>query len=461
MNRLEQIIRGGGCIGCGACDTAAKGTVPVVMNEYGQYQAEVSHAGSLSEENLNRALNVCPFSNADPNEDAIGKNLFGEECSHDFQIGYYKSLYIGHVAEEDFRAKGTSGGTITWMLTELLKQNLADAVIHVQKADRKTEKKLFKYAVSSSAEEVMAGSKSRYYPVEISEVMDIVRKVPGRYAFVGLPCFVKAVRRLMLIDPVIQGRIRFCIGLVCGHLKSSAFADCFAWQVGISPGELEQIDFRVKLPDRSAGDYGVYLCGAGKETVCPTREFLGANWGDNFFRYSACDYCDDVFAETADIVVGDAWLPEYEEDPKGTSVIAVRNSVIDALIRKAAAEKRLAFESSAPDRIAKSQAGGLRDRREGLAYRLYLKQSRKKWTPQKRVEPGKTGIPFSRRKIYQNRSTMGAASHVLWVTALQEGSFNVFEKGMHKMVARSKRYYSSPIKKCRGVIKKLRIRFFR
>jgi hypothetical protein len=58
MNRLEQIIRGGGCIGCGACDTAAKGAVPVVMNAYGQYQADVSHAGTLSEENLNRALNV-------------------------------------------------------------------------------------------------------------------------------------------------------------------------------------------------------------------------------------------------------------------------------------------------------------------------------------------------------------------------------------------------------------------
>lgn len=41
--------------------------------------------------------------------------------------------------------------------------------------------------------------------------------------------------------------------------------------------------------------------------------------------YKACDFCDDVFAETADIALGDAWLPEYVQDGNGTNVVVTRN----------------------------------------------------------------------------------------------------------------------------------------
>lgn len=31
----------------------------------------------------------------------------------------------------------------------------------------------------------------------------------------------------------------------------------------------------------------------------------------------ACNYCDDVFAECADVTCMDAWLPEYSQDHRG------------------------------------------------------------------------------------------------------------------------------------------------
>ena len=40
-------------------------------------------------------------------------------------------------------------------------------------------------------EEVLAGAKSRYYPIEMSKVMDFIKNNEGRYAFVGIPCFIK------------------------------------------------------------------------------------------------------------------------------------------------------------------------------------------------------------------------------------------------------------------------------
>ncbi|MGC9322644.1 MAG: Coenzyme F420 hydrogenase/dehydrogenase, beta subunit C-terminal domain, partial [Kosmotogaceae bacterium] len=61
-------------------------------------------------------------------------------------------------------------------------------------------------------------------------------------------------------------------------------------------------------------------------------DFYGYNWGYGFFKYKACDYCDDVVSETADVSVGDAWLPEYVNDSGGTNVVIVRNPVIKKII---------------------------------------------------------------------------------------------------------------------------------
>jgi len=238
----------------------------------------------------------------------------------------------------------------------------------------------------------------------------------------------------MEVDPAIKERVVFCIGLVCGHLKSKAFADCFGWQVGIPPGQLEEIDFRVKLTGRSAVDYGVYMRGAGHESTRPTRNLLGSNWGHNLFRYPACDYCDDVFAETADIAVGDAWLPAYEKDPAGTSIIVVRNPDLGGIVDKAIASGQLCFIGSIPDQIAASQGGGLRDRREGLAYRLYLKKRRHEWVPNKRVEPNNKIITRQRARIYIVRTKTGAASHRCWKEAVERKDFRIFRRCMHPYI---------------------------
>jgi coenzyme F420 hydrogenase subunit beta len=440
---IKQIVDGGYCIGCGACSAAVDDAIPIVMDKFGKYQAGASELDFLPEEDLQKAQAVCPFSDDGPNEDAIGENLFGADCFPDSRIGYYRDLYIGHVAEDDFRARGTSGGMITWVLTELLERREIDAVVHIKKIDNPDDGILFRYGISRTVEEIMDGAKSRYYPIEMSDVLKQIVQTPGRYAVVGLPCFIKAVRKLADIDPVIMGRVIYCIGLVCGHLKSKAFSECFAWQVGIPPGQLEEIDFRVKLPKRTAGDYGVFLRGAGKETTRPTRQFFGSNWGHNFFRYPACEYCDDVFAETADMVVGDAWLPKYERDPGGTSIVVARTMGLQELIELALKNGRLNLTSSTTDEVADSQAGGLRDRREGLAYRLLLKRKKKEWAPQKRVVPGRVGMSSRRCKIYKNRSAIGAASHGVWTNAVCGNSFEIFEAELRNLIVLNRRLNSS------------------
>src|SRR3546814_9958172 len=53
---------------------------------------------------------------------------------------------------------------------------------------------LFRYAVSHSAADLRARRKSTYYSTEMSEALSSIAGDGKRYAFVGVPCFVKAIR---------------------------------------------------------------------------------------------------------------------------------------------------------------------------------------------------------------------------------------------------------------------------
>jgi coenzyme F420-reducing hydrogenase beta subunit len=122
-NKLEHIIDGGYCIGCGACKIVDP-SIQIELDGSGKLQAQIQ---KQSEETLYEALRVCPFSDEGANEDAIGKRLFGDTCEHDRSTGYYKQLFVGHIQEDTFREEGASGGVISWVLAELLRCGKIDA----------------------------------------------------------------------------------------------------------------------------------------------------------------------------------------------------------------------------------------------------------------------------------------------------------------------------------------------
>ena len=128
--------------------------------------------------------------------------------------------------KSDFRKQGSSGILSIQTLTERLSKGLVDCVLHVksENADLNLHSIPFKYQVSATLDETQRGGKSRYYPIELSEVLKEVKSKPGRYVVVGLPCFIKSVRLLQAQEPILAERIRYCVGLVCGHLKSSHYA---------------------------------------------------------------------------------------------------------------------------------------------------------------------------------------------------------------------------------------------
>ena len=114
-------------------------------------------------------------------------------------------------------------------------------------------------------------------------------------------------------------------------------------------------------------------------------------------------------------------------------MIVVRHPELRELMEMAGREERLDLTPATPDQLAASQRGGLRDRREGLAYRLYLKRERRVWAPSKRVEPSRQ-LERGRRRLYKLRSATGAASHGCWQKAVRRQDFDWFASRMRSHI---------------------------
>jgi coenzyme F420 hydrogenase subunit beta len=443
---LETVIDGDYCIGCGACAAINNSPLKMQLDEYGKLKATVDPC--VDQSLLSYSVqSVCPFSNESLNEDQISQPLFSNDCKYHDKIGYYLGTYAGYVLEDNFRDRGSSGGMGTWLVSNLLSQGLVDGVIHVQQRHpSKSDPRLFSYQLSTTIEQVNNGAKSRYYPVEMSEVLQLIRQRPGHYVIVGIPCFIKAVRLLMRQDEVLAERIKFCVALICGHLKSMRFAEMFAWQSGIAPGHLLAIDFRKKLSNADANRYGVEVTGVQKDGqiathVAAVRDLYGTDWGLGFFKYKACDYCDDVVGETADVTVGDAWLPQYVKDSKGTNVVVVRHPVIHEMIERAMSAGKLKLDLISADEVSQSQRSGFQHRREGLAYRLHLTDLQGQWRPKKRVQPKANHLNSILQERQNLRVALAAESHIAFKNAIDAGEFSVFQQRLDLLVQRYQYLY--------------------
>jgi coenzyme F420-reducing hydrogenase beta subunit len=404
-----DVAAAGLCIGCGGC-AAGKGAI--AWDRLGQLKPEGGWVAERSPE----FARICPFSPAARNEDEIAAARFPAAVHRDALIGSFEAAYVGHAAEDAFRAEGSSGGMVSWVAAELLGRGLVDGVAHVVPADPVHDGRFFDYRISRSPAEVREGARSRYYPVELSRVLEEIRSIPGRYAVVGVPCFIKAVHLLRAEDPVLGERIAFTLGLFCGHMKSARLVESFAWQLGTGVEQVRAVEYRRKDPDRPANWYTAHLTLAdGSARWQDWWHLVDGDWGAGFFQNSACDYCDDVVAETADVAFGDAWVEPYASDGRGTNVVIVRKPELQQLVAEAIAVGRLALEKVDAAFIAGTQAAGLRQRREGLAWRLRVAPPR--LPLRKRVAPGGRMLPFRRKLVYRSRRWISASSHRVFALA--------------------------------------------
>ena len=389
---LTEVVAADLCVGCGVCATVCpQKKLEVKWNTFGAYTIEEGITGRECPSECSLCLRVCPFSPYAKNEDEVSARLYNQVkgIKHSKETGFFGDVYVGYSADERQRMQGSAGGLATWFLGELLHRGEVDYVLCV--APGRAPDPLFAYGVCSSEEEVQSCAKSAYYPVNLKSVLDFVASSDKRFAVTCLPCFAKALRLAALIHPRLCKNIRFVIGLVCSRGATAFFAEYATALAAGDKSTCERIIFRVKDAEHPASNHGhtIFWKDDDGQEIQKTIFWLDgicSPWGRNWFMPNACLYCDDVFAETADVVFGDAWLPEYRKDYRGTNIVITRSRQATDIFREARTQGAIRVQDMTLDQIMiDSQQSNVENKRQELSYRLWLASQKGKRVPQKRV----------------------------------------------------------------------------
>ena len=303
-------------------------------NRRGEYQPIEPDECLECSKGCSFCLEICPAYGEGKNESEIGLQYYGniEGIRFTQEAGYALSAFAGYSMEH--RCDGASGGMATFVLETLLSTGQVDTVIAVGRVNEPGN--YFAYKICQTVAEVRSCSRSAYYPVEISQVIKHILSHDGRYAVIGLPCVCKGIRLAQDKIPRLRQRIKFVFGLTCGHQSSRFFAEYVCALSHADPDKLKEVVFRVKEIEQPASNFAIKLCidEGGKQSVKKIlwKDGVGQAYVHGYFQLPGCFHCDDVFAECADAVFMDAWLPEYVQDPRGTSLVVVRSQEIDQLI---------------------------------------------------------------------------------------------------------------------------------
>lgn len=408
---ITEVVNNDLCIGCGACvDACPNDALDIGWNEHGFLVARTTNNNCNAD---GTCIKVCPFNPAPEehykNEDKLAEIFIKETSEYHPQIGRYQSLYAGY--SKKYRETSSSGGIATYIYDRLFEKGLISHVVTV--GESIGEGAHYGYRIISRKEDLLSTSKTRYYPVTLARSLEAIKSLDGNVAVGGVACFIKAVRLTQAYDEVLKQKITFLSGIICGGVKSRFFTEYLASKAGAEQGGFSKPEYRVKNPHSTAGDYG-FSCESteSKKTHFIRMREVGDMWGSGLFKANACDYCDDVTTELADVSLGDAWIEPYSRDGKGHNVIVARSSLVNEILQEGKLNGELELESLPLDRFVTSQQGNFNHRHGGLALRIELANKAGNKIPPKRHNTAR--LPFYLRLVQMTRRDSRIKSLEAW-----------------------------------------------
>jgi coenzyme F420 hydrogenase subunit beta len=148
---------------------------------------------------------------------------------------------------------------------------------------------------------------------------------PGRFAFVGKPCDVAALRRYGQYDKRVADKVPYLLSFMCAGVPSHHGSNRIIEKLGARVEDV--VTFRYR------GDgWPGFTVATLKDGTSRSMSYI-ESWGDILGRYLQwrCKLCPDGSGEFADIACGDAWhlnldkTPDFSEH-EGQSFLLARSS---------------------------------------------------------------------------------------------------------------------------------------
>lgn len=378
-----SIIRDAGlCMGCGICEgiCPVEGAIQVVIDQHRQEYLPVVNYDVCT--HCGHCLVVCPGDKVDFIQ--LEKEfLHGPE--KDDRFGVYRKCYIGLATSNEIRKNSTSGGAVTALLIYALEKGIIDGALVLGMSDTNPlETKPF---IARTPEEVISASGSKYCPSAIDTGLKDILHEQGRFAVVGLPCHIHAIRIWENHNPRLRTKLSeklvLHLGLFCANNNTYLGTKYFLANNNIAPGDVREIRYRGEgwpgkiVVTKKDGTKHVIRRGTTEKKWYRKALFSSAFHYD--FMLPRCLVCPDLTSELADVSFGDPWIREYIITEKiGKSLMIIRNEIGDQFITDALEERIIEVEEVPSSLVRRAQNYSFK---EGVGARINLQRAVGRTTP--------------------------------------------------------------------------------
>jgi coenzyme F420 hydrogenase subunit beta len=338
---LRRVLAGDLCSGCGLCAGVSGGAVRIEEASPG-YNRPHQYA-PVSPEAERRIAHCCP---------GAAVKGWPEAPETDPYWGPCLTVSTGHSTDPRLRFSASSGGMLSALLIHALESGLVDEVVQIATDPADPTRNVVRR--SATAAEVTASAGSRYAPSSpLDHVADLLAE-ERRFAFVGKPCDVSALRRLGELDERVSRRFPVVISFFCGGIPSTAGTQQILDDLGVDRGDLAGFKYR--------GDGWPGAATATRHDGSVERMSYPDSWGGRLsFRLQfRCKICPDAVGGAADIACADAWFGDEKgyplfEETEGRSLVIARNEAGRALVDAAVRAGRIELQPSSLAEVALMQ----------------------------------------------------------------------------------------------------------
>jgi len=272
---------------------------------------------------------------------------------HDHPLwGPLIAVRTGAATDRDLRHHASSGGALSGLLLYLLGTGAVDRIVQVAASAASPIENATVESVRAA--DVYNAAGSRYAPSAPLADLDRELSKPGRFALVGKPCDVAALRALARHDARVAEKIPMILSFFCAGIPSLHGTEAILDRLGVEGPALASFRYR--------GDGWPGRCTATLRDGRNASMSYAESWGDILSKHVQfrCKICPDGSGGFADVVCGDAWhcdehgRPLFEE-ADGRSLIITRTQRGEALVRQAIAANYLTAQAAGFEEIEKMQ----------------------------------------------------------------------------------------------------------
>jgi coenzyme F420 hydrogenase subunit beta len=347
---LTRALRGNLCTGCGLCASIGGDAVAMTMVAPGYLRPHQS--ATLAPEAEAGIAAACPAVTIDERPAA----------PHDDPLwGPWFSCGTGFSTDAALRHQASSGGMISGLLTHALATGQVDFV--VQTGADPDAPLGNRTCISDTAADVFDAAGSRYTASAPLAELDRWLAMPGKFAFVGKPCDVTALRARARTDPRVDAKVPVMLAFFCAGIPSAAGTRRILDRIDAPEADVATFRYR--------GDGWPGFATATLKDGTTRRMSYADSWGDILSKevQFRCKICPDAVGGSADVAAADAWYgdergyPSFEEQD-GRSLVMARTAAGQTLLDGAVAAGAIVTEPLDIAEIAKMQPSQARRKRE-------------------------------------------------------------------------------------------------